>query len=345
VNTGTDWLRSQTKHITSGGDLPVSQAQAASVEVESWLQGHGISYAPATAIPMHLIDEKRSRANQARRDAIVSESVDRFAVALKGGTTFPPIVVYAAGGRLIIIDGNNRQAAARKAGLDTISGIIIADDTPSELIQLLTVQANAHHGVTPELSWRLLQAFHLCSLGFTDAQAASAASVSAPQIRTARQVQEADQRARSMKIVGFTDLPASARQALSVLKDDAVFFQASRVAISTAMTTEEIRDMTRAVKALTSEGARIEHIGNLAKERGIEAATRKATGKALRRVSSPKTALASGIGLLLKVDTAALARQIVTTHDRDLLRQRVSALETKVLELMFALDQLKDMES
>jgi uncharacterized protein YceH (UPF0502 family) len=44
--------------------------------------------------------------------------------------------------------------------------------------------------------------------------------------------------------------------------------------------------------------------------------------------------------MLLKVDAAALARQVVTLHDKDLLTQRVKALEEKVLELQVALDQI-----
>lgn len=342
--TGTDWLKKQTGRIAAGAALPVTGERAASLEVESWLQRHGVNYAPPGHIPMHLIDVKRSRANQARRDAIVNDSVERFAVAMKAEVQFPPIVVYAIGGKLIIIDGNNRQAGAAKANKDSIYGIIIAEDTPSELIQLLTVEANARHGVTPELFWRLQQAFHLCTLGFTDTQAAEAASVSVQQIRSARQVQEADQRARALKITGFAELSSTNKLALGVLKDEAVFFQAAKVAISTGMNTDEIRDMTRHVKALTSEGARIEYIGSVAKERGIEAATKRVTGKALNRVSSPKNALVSAIGMLLKVNEDALVRQIVTTHDRNLINARIKLLEEKVLSLQVAMDLLKDME-
>lgn len=344
VRTGTDWLRHQVKKVSEGEVLPVSEQRAAAIEVEAWLQRHGVAYAPPTQIPMSLIDERRSRANQARRDAIVNDSVDRFANAMRAGSAFPPIVAYTSGGRLVIIDGNNRQAAAKKAGKETVLGIIVAAETPSELIQRLTVEANAHHGVTPELSWRLLQAFHLCSLGFTDAQAAESAAVTVNDIRKARQIQEAEQRARAMKINGFSDLPASAKQALGVLKDEAVFYQGAKVAIDTGMTIDEIRDLIRTVKTMPSEGARIEHIGAVAKERGIEAATKKVLGKAINRVSSPKQALVTGIGKVLAVDSAALVRQIVTTHDRDEVNRRIKLLEEKVLELQVAMDTLKDLE-
>lgn len=343
TKTGTDWLRKIAAKVTDGPELPVTTAVAAAVEVEGWLQRLGVQYAPACAIPMHMLDEKKSRMSQARRDAILSDSVDRFAAAMKAGASFPPIVVYANAGKLVIIDGNNRQAAARKAGKEYIVGIVVADDTPSEMISLMTVEANAHHGVTPDLSWRLQQAFHLCSLGFTDQQASDASAVSVPQLRTARAVQEADQRSRALRIHGFTEMAVATRQVLGALKDDAVFYQAARVAVDTGMTIDEVREMTRAVKTMPSEGARVEHIGSIAKARGIEKATRKVMGKALNRVNSPKTALVAGIGKVMAVDIAALVRQIHTTHDLGVIRQRLTLAEQKIAEVRLALGTLNDL--
>lgn len=342
--TGTDWLKSQTRRVGDGRPLPVAAPVAVTVEVEAWLQRHGIQYAPPAAIPMPVIDEKRSRANQARRDALVSDSVDRYATAMRNGAAFPPIVTYPAGGRLIIIDGNNRQAAARKAGLDTIIGIVIAEDTPSELIQRLTVEANVRHGLTPELAWRIQQAFYLCKLGHTDQAAAESAAVSIQQLRSARSVQEADQRARALKIANFADLASTSRQALGVLKDEAVFYQAAKVAVETSMTAEEIRDMIREVKSLPSEGARIEHIGAVAKTRGIERATRKALGKAINRVSSPKQTLVSGIGKILAVDEASLVRQTLTSHERDQINHRLRLLDRKLATIRVAMSTLADLD-
>jgi len=338
--SGTEWLKLQSRRITEGEELPLSAEEAASSLIEEWLQRHGVAYAPPSPIPMVLIDEKRSRNNQARRDAVVSDSVDRFANALRNGATFPPIVVFPLGGRLIIIDGNNRQAAAKRVGREFVSGIVISEETPSELISLLTVEANAHHGVTPDTQWRVQQAFQLISLGYTDQQAADAVNVNVTSIRVARAIQEAEQRARRMKIHGFVDLPQVPKQALGTLKDDPVFYQAAKVAISTGMTLEQIREMTRMVKAIPSEGARIDAIAALAKERGIEAATKKAMGKVTRRVSSPKTQLVSGIGLLVNVDEAALVRSILTRRDRDLVAERLQQLTDKVLAMQVALEQV-----
>lgn len=341
---GTDWLRRINSKIDIGSELVVSAEVAATVEVEAWLQEHNIEYAPAMAIPMSYIDERRSRANQARKDPLVADSVERYTTAWKAGAKFPPIVGYIVTGKFVIIDGNNRQAAARKAGKDDILGIVISADTPSELIQLLTIEANAHHGVTPDLGWRLQQAFYLCGVGFSDTDAAAAASVSIQQLRNARALKEADQRARALKVNDFADLPATSRQALNALKEDPVFYQAAVVAVGTKMITEEIRDMMRQVKLERSEGARIALIGQIAQERDIEARTAKAVGKSITKVSSPKQALVAGIGMIMKCDAAALVRQILTTTDRDIVNDRLAKLIDKVLELQVGMENLKDMD-
>lgn len=344
AKSGTDWLKAQAKLITEGSDLEVSEEEAAAIEVEAWLQRHGVEYAPPTQIPMSLIDEKRSRSNQARRDAIVPDSVERYAASLRAGAVFPPVVVFPSGGKLVIIDGNNRQAAHRKVNRGSISGIVIAEDTPSELIQLLTVEANASHGLTPDVSWRLQQAFHLVSIGFTDPQAAEACAITVPQLKTARFAYEADQRARALKVSGFSSLPATSKQAIGTLKDEAVFFQAAKVAVSTAMSGDEVREMIRQVKTQTSEAARIAVIGEIANERGIQAATKKVMGKSAARVSSPKHDLVSSIGKLVRVDEAALVRQIVTQKDRDLILVRIKKLGEKLQALQVAVETIGGLE-
>jgi hypothetical protein len=340
VPSPTEWLRLQTKKIGTQTELAVDELAAAAVRVESWLQELGVEYAKPTWIPMALIDEKRSRQNQARKDPIVADSVDRFASAMRAGKPFPPIVAYSYNGRLVIIDGNNRQAGARKAGLEQIYGIVISEQTSSELIQFMTVSANRAHGVTPDVQWRLRQAFHLVGLGFSDAQAAEAASVTVQQISNTRRLQAADQRARALKIPHFTDLPATSRAMLNSLKDEKVFEAAATVAARNAMNIEDIRDLIRDVKVCKSEADRLEVINRVAQERGIEEATRKVAGKTLRTIA-PKQSLVAAIGMISKIDETALAQQILTTHDRELLAGRLRVLVDKILAIQVALEALE----
>src|SRR4051812_32649496 len=173
-----DWLRSQ-KGKASSAATPAPPAcngeDAVDSQVERFLQEHGVKYAPKTQIPIGLIDEKQSLANQARDVPIVPESVERFTASLRKGEYLPPVVVFPNGNRVVIVDGNNRFASHKKAGSQFVPGFVIDENTPSETIALLTVAANNGHGVTPDLKWRKRQAVHLVSVGFNADKACAAA--------------------------------------------------------------------------------------------------------------------------------------------------------------------------
>jgi len=339
VKTGTDWLRKTSGKVAEAHVLPVSGNRASAIEVEEWLQGHGVSYAPAALIPMDLINEKDSRGNQARKDPLVADSVERFTASARAGADFPPIVVFQRGGKLVIVDGNNRHEAHKKARRSEILGIVISADTPSELIQLLTVEANARHGVTPELSWRIQQAFGLVALGFTDQQASDASAISPAQLKAARAVREAEARARQMKITRFSDLAAGIKQKLAGLRDDSVFYAAAHEACRSNMTLADVTDMMRDIKAGRSEAERLQAISEISDNRAIEAATKKVMGRT-KSVSSAKHSLVTGIGKILAVDPVTLQRQVLTKTDKDLLVNRVQSLVKKLTELDAALAQL-----
>lgn len=337
----SDWLRRQAKKVDEHDTLAVSEETASAVTVEAWLQRRGVKYAPATGIPMGMIDEKRSRANQARRDPLVAESVERFANAFRAGRPFPPIVVYPLGNRLVIVDGNNRHEAAKRAKNEYIFGIIIDPTTDSDMIQLLTVEANASHGVTPPLEWRIKQAFHLVSIGHDDETAAEASGITVVQLRNARAAAQAESRARILRISGFDELPMTAKQYLNGVKLEAVFHAAASLSAKEKLSVDQVRDLCRAIKAGKSEPEQLSIVAEQAELFVIEVASKKALAK---RVSSPKMALVSGVGLVLKCDPKALVQQIRTVHDRDVIAQRLKEVIDKILEIQVEMEPLKDME-
>lgn len=338
----TNWLRNQTRKIDTQTELAVSEQVAAATEVEAWLQRRGVKYAPPTGIPMAMIEEKRSRGNQARKDPLVVESVERFATAFRAGKPFPPIVVYALGNKLVIIDGNNRHEAAKRAKLNFIHGIVIDAQTDGDLIQLLTVEANATHGVTPPLEWRIKQALHLMTLGHPEPVAAEAAGVTALQIKNARSAQEADARARALRITHFSDLSQSVKVILNVMRAEPVFHAIAALAAEQKIGTEIARDIVRAVKLGKSEAEQLAIVA----EKAAEYETAEAINRAMKRgPSSPKNALASACGLFSKCDTNGLIKQILTIHDRDVILNRLSEAVDKILEIQVAIEEeLKDME-
>lgn len=337
-----DWLRKQTRKIDEHDSLPVDEETGSATQVEAWLQRRGVRYAPPTGIPMHMIDTRASRQNQARRDPIVTESVERFTQAYRQGRSFPPIVVYARGSRLVIVDGNNRHEAAFRAKRDFIYGIVIDEKTDSDVIQLLTVEANASHGVTPPLDWRIKQAFHLCSIGHADDVASEAAGISIQQLRNARGASEAESRAKILRIHGFVELPSTSKLYLNGIKLEPVFYAAAQLAADQKLSIEQVRDLCRAVKTGKTESDQLAIVAQQHKLLVAENAAKKAMTK---RVNSPKNTLVAGIGLIMNLDPGALISQIRTVNDRDIIKNRLRDLEDKLLEVQVAMEELKDMEA
>lgn len=339
----TNWLLRQSNQIKEHDGLTVDQEAASATAVEEWLQRREVRYAPPTGIPMYMIDTRRSRGNQARKDPIVEDSVKRFTQAMKQGRMFPPIVVHRVGdsNKLVIVDGNNRHEAAILAKREFIYGIVIDEKTDSDMITLLTVEANASHGVTPALDWRLRQAFHLVSIGWGDELAAEAAGVTTQQLRNARAAKQAEDRARILRIHRFEELSSTTKQYLNGIKMEPVFYAAAKLAVDQALTIEQVRDMCRAIKTGASESDQLAIVSEQHRLLVAENAAKKAQSK---RVNSPKNALVAGIGLVVNLDPRALVSQIRTTHDRDVIRKRLSDVEDKILEIQVAMEELNDMD-
>lgn len=318
-------------------------SEAIDSQVERFLQLHGIRYAPKTMFPIGAVNEKASLSNQARDVPLIPENVDRYAQAIKQGDYLPPLIVFKQGDAVVIVDGNNRYAGHKRAGSQFFPAFLIAEDTPSELIALLTVAANNNHGETPSIQWRLKQAAYLVSIGYSTDQAADAAGVTKHRLGDFQATMRADARAKDMKISGFTDLAASSRMSLGRLPLDSVFYQAARTVIDTEMGTEDVRLLIKGIREQSTEAAMIEHIGKVAGDRKLEAKKREAGGKG--KVKSPVMSLNAALGMIMNVDGGAIARQVLTDTDRQLIIRRLDAAGEKLIELQLALTESRLEES
>jgi hypothetical protein len=339
VPSATDWLRMQRARA-SQADAPApptcNNVDAIDSRVERFLQDHGVKYAPKSMIALTYFDEKASLSNQARPVPLIPENVDRYAASLKKGEYLPPVIVYPSGQKVVIVDGNNRHAAHKKAGNQFVPGFVIDENTPSETILLLTVAANNNHGSTPDLTHRLRQAANLVGVGHTSETACEAAGVSKNQLGDYMATKRGDQRASGMKIHGFTDLAATSRAMLGRLPLDSVFYQASRVAIDSAMTSDDVRLFYKEIRLLGSENEQIQYVTKISTERKLEAKAKKATGGG-GRLASPYQSLLSSLGKIHAVDAAAVARQILTDIDRAELNRRLDAAGEKLIEIQIAI--------
>lgn len=334
-----EWLKGAVKaSSTARKETAVEARTAVNSQVEEWIRKFNVSYSRLLDLPLSQVDVRSSRSNQARPAPVVAESVDRFVLALKAGDDLPPIVCYSNGGKVVIIDGNNRDESYRKAGRATIPAFVVAPDTPSEIILLMTVDANSHHGVTPPLAWRLVQADHLVELGLTNEAAAAAAAVTARQVMDHRRVIGAEARAKALKLSGFPDLPVNVKLRLAALKADPVFLSASRVVVETGMTYRDATDFTRQIQAHAGgEQNQMKFILEVAEDRKMEARRLAALGKVPMR--NPRQGLITGLGKVQHADINAVVKSTTTNVERSELSNRCLKMAERLMEIAEALDQ------
>jgi len=325
----------------SPGAKPVLSPVCSS-EIESWLKQRGARFLRCIEVPLANFDDRASRANQARPTALVPETVERYTVAMRAKATFPPVVAYrtaASSQRFVLIDGNNRIAAARKAGWSTFPTYVLVEPS-TELIALLTVEANRAHGEPVPTEWRVRQAVNLVSLGYRLEQACEAANVTAQTVRNYRGANVADTRARQLRVAGFSSLPMQHKYVLGALKYDEVFHQAAAVAVGTSMTTAECAAFVREIKAQRSEVDQLRVIGETMDHRKAILASEKAIGRTAHKVSSAKMALVSAVGKIMHVQSLDLLRQVTTDLERMELKSRIDDCLEHLIDLGAALEQL-----
>lgn len=331
TGAGTQWLQ----QIGKGGDKTKLSAPEEYNEgqVLTWLREYGVEHSVVVDLPMDRIDTQRSRSNQARSEALISESVDRYVASLKEGAIFPPIVVYPAGpNKVVIIDGNNRHEAFRKTGKLTIPAIVVSEETTSETIQLMTVSANAHHGVTPTLTWRRVQAAYLMDLGYTAPDAAKATALTVKQLTDYRRLVKFRERARALRLRDFDQLPDVTQIRLGVLSLDNVFYQAASFVSSAKLSGDDVAALVRDIKAARTEGEQLQVIEKTIEGRKLQDSQRTAIGRK-RSLQAGRMGLIMALGKVLKVDPAAIARTTLTDTERVELTQRCEKAAEILLDL------------
>ena len=296
---------------------------------ESWLTSRGVTFSPPRRIPLEKIKRTESRQNQARAEALLPETVDRYVAALRAGAAFPPIVVFRSGGGYRIIDGNHRDESHVKAGREDIAVYTVADDTPSETIELLTVEANTRHGQPTDQAWLVTQALHLLATGHDIDTVTSATGVTEGAIRLAKRSIKADERARRLGIFEWERLSTTARASLSAIPTDPVFAAAAEVVLDSGMSTDDLKGFLRQIKAANSEADALRVIGSVAEERK----TRRKLGKGRNAIANPRNRVLSALGAVTALDPANLPRLFHTDEERKEVAGRCADAAVVLMEM------------
>ncbi len=311
---------------------PPTSAPPCSTEVESWLSSRGVQFKPCRRITLDRIKHKESRLNQARSEALDQEVVDRYVVAVRAGEKFPPIVVYKSGSGFMIIDGNHRDEAHLKAGAESITAYEVADDTPSALIELLTIEANTKHGQPTPTAWRVKQALQLLATGEHDTETVMGAlGVTLHQVTTAKRLAKADDRARRAGVYNWETIAATSRALLAGLTSDPVFAAAAETVIDTSMPGDEVKTFLKQVRAANSEADALRVVGEVADQRKSRlSAVQKGRRQTL---ANPRTRVLSALGAITAITPGSLPRLFVTEEDRKEVANRAAAAALVLMEM------------
>lgn len=211
--------------------------------VEKQLADKGVSYT-LDEIPIEMFDEERSRNNQARiASPLVPSVVETYVAAMNRGDEFPPLLSYLAkSGKYIVIDGNHRLSAAKAAKVEKLWSYVVDPTTPSEMITMLTYEANTKHGLPTSEQERARHAVYLIeNAGESIKHAAARMNLSTEFLSRHYNKIRADNRAGENGIpdARWHELKPAARARLNALTADETFKAATEYTVKARLTTEE----------------------------------------------------------------------------------------------------------
>lgn len=271
-------------------------------QVEEWLNDWHVKWTHIGRVSLNDFDFERSLRNQARLgDPVDQEYVDRYAEAMKAGSEFPALVVWKTReGKYVIIDGNHRLVSSRAADYEPSVYVV---DARAQTITAMTFEANVRHGKATSEEERVHHALYLIDNGMSKREAAQRMAVGVNKINKASLTIDAMRRADGAGInrKDWESIPEAGRNRLSMLHTDEALAAAVQLVHDAGLQTAEIFELVSMVND-TRSGSRQVAIIKAQRQVYAERIQDKLAGLAPqkgKRTRSPKSALATTVGLML----------------------------------------------
>jgi hypothetical protein len=231
--------------------------------VEQHLEDRLVKWTYEESLSLGKFDENASLRNQARFDPLHEEAVMRYSEAMERGDRFPALVAYKnTSGKYILIDGNHRFQAAKRNKYKDFDAYVV-DGSP-DVIQVLTFEANARHGIPPSLEERTRHAIYLIDNGASIESAAGSTGLLVSTVNSAWGLERANRRARAVGVTrGWNRLSKEQKGRLAGISTDAGFVAATNFAIDARLSSLETRKMTNEMRALRSDRAQVAAVEEL----------------------------------------------------------------------------------
>lgn len=291
------------------------------------------------------INMERSRANNARREALNAETTKKYVAAMRRGDNFPPIIAYyasrGAAKKLTVADGNHRVAAADEAD-KTLDVYVLDPETPANIISMITMVGNTKNGLALTPADQVDHAISLVDNKVSHRDACELMGIKEGALRSALQIREADNRAKAARvnIRIWEGLSPTVRARLNAITTDGIFKDAAILAHDVPMTTVEVSRLVSALKPekdLAKQREILKHHRNIYQDRIGSSAGGLVSN---RGPLTPKTRVAIGISHLgcLSDDPGPIAA-LYKGEERE---ELIDTLETLNLRVASLLKYLQD---
>ena len=275
---------------------------SASAQTESKLAARHVHFVLEPNLDIKQIRDVEGNQVRLSEHRAPKATVDRYAEQMKAGAVFPAIVVND---RYEIVDGNSRWMASRRNKRKTIAAYVCSDLSALQA-RSLSVELNQSHGLS--MTEEELRAFITGAVEegqVLDAKAYSRITgVKASTLTRWVAAKHFDMRAGrdGLAIGQLKDLPDSVRAALNVAKLEAVFVQATALAVDAKVPTAQLRTIITEANGAPSEAEALAVVARARAARSEDIKTIASGFKSSRR--SKGSAL--HIGGLLRFEVADL---------------------------------------
>ncbi|HZU75522.1 MAG TPA: hypothetical protein VFA70_02090, partial [Dehalococcoidia bacterium] len=304
--------------------------------VERFLDQRHVPWRYEPAIPLDEFDIEGGLRNQARLDTpLDTDLAVEYGQAMELGGEFPAVVgVRRPHGLILPVGGNHRLAAARLIGRAAFDCYLL--ETTNELvIARLTRSLNSIEGKRPNRAEALAQAeYFVRHLGQTRADAAAALGIPVTWIERHLAVSETIER------LGDYGGTAAARAAkwslarLGAIPNDTVLKAAATLVVESRLTSGEVEDLVKRVRAERTEAAQLAAVQQLAQRPDLVERRVLTRGGATRPPRLPKSelfrALQMVVGLCTRFatpDALGLSGSEDTTRLRQLWAEAAGRME------------------
>lgn len=226
-------------------------------KIEQMLQEQfKVGYKFVSGVPTAQIDMGRSRANNARFEALNDETKRSYVAALKRGDVFPPIIAYRGNRgnakKLTVADGNHRAAAHDEVGVP-LDVYELSPETSPAAITMITMVCNTKNGLSLTPNERVDHAVSLTDNRVSHRDAAEMMGINESRLRTALQIREADRRAKAARISVrlWESLSRTVRARLNGITTDGILKEAATLANDARLTAAEVNTLVTELRRTT----------------------------------------------------------------------------------------------